>query len=238
MTDPRGDAAQPGQGATSFSLAEEAHPDDPARDMELSRALLDDVAAGRRGPTARVYRPGPTVAFGRLDELRTGYEAARAAATAAGFAPVRRLAGGYAAAYHHGCVVVELATPEASITAGLEERYERCTRLVADVLRGLGVPAEIGELAGEFCAGRYSVHAAGRKLAGVAQRSIKGASLVSAFVAVEDGEALREVLVPVYRALDRAWDPRTAGAAADVVPGLRAAAVRDAMAEAVLALAP
>ena len=35
--------------------------------------------------------------------------------------------------------------------------------------------------------------------------------------------ALREVLVAVYAALGLTWDPGTAGAAEDVVPGLDAA---------------
>ena len=48
----------------------------------------------------------------------------------------------------------------------------------------------VGELSGEYCPGRWSVHAAGVKLAGPAQRSIRGGSLWTAFVAVERGEEI------------------------------------------------
>ena len=43
----------------------------------------------------------------RRDARLPGFEAAAAAARAHGFAPLTRRAGGRAAAYHHGCVVVD-----------------------------------------------------------------------------------------------------------------------------------
>jgi len=190
--------------------------------MDAAARLLADVAAGRRGPLARVFRPAPTVAFGRLDELREGYQEARRRAASAGYTPVRRLAGGRAAAYHRGSVVLELFTPQNSIAAGIERRFEQVTELIAATLAEQGLAVGIGELPGEFCPGRFSVHANGIKLAGVAQRSIRGAALVAAFVSVERGAELREVLTAVYDALELDWDPGTAGAAEDLLPGLTA----------------
>jgi len=212
-----------------YEVVDLAHPEDPVREMEASAGLLADVSSGRRGPTARVYRPGPTVAFGRLDELLSGYGEARRRAAAAGFAPVRRLGGGRAAAYHRGSVLFDVLAPEASIAAGIEERFERVTAAVAEVLAGLGLPVAIGQLAGEFCPGRFSIHAGGRKLAGIAQRAVRGASLVTGFVSVEREEELREVLVAVYDALGLELDPATVGAADALLPGLRAAAVAAAL---------
>ncbi|MCW2928695.1 MAG: lipoate--protein ligase family protein [Thermoleophilia bacterium] len=193
-----------------------AHPDAPARDMELSAELLEAVAAGVPRPVARVFRPGPTLSFGKLDELRPGYAEAAAAAVRLGFTPVRRLGGGQAAAYDTGSLVVEVIVPQHDIVQGTEQRFAALTGLIVQALRTLRVPAAEGELPGEYCPGRFSVHAEGVKVAGVAQRSVRGASLVTAFVAVHGGDALRGVLLPVYAALGRPWDPATAGAADDV----------------------
>src|SRR5699024_6023938 len=73
------------------------------------------------------------------------------------------------------------------------------------------VAAAVGEIPGEYCAGEYSVHAvlnSGRqiKLAGTAQRVVKGAWLFSTSLVVEDGRAIRDVLTDVYDALDIAFD--------------------------------
>jgi hypothetical protein len=59
-------------------------PDDPALDVAVGHALLERAARGEIGPTVRVYRPGATCAFGRLDTLAPGFGAAVAAARAHG----------------------------------------------------------------------------------------------------------------------------------------------------------
>jgi octanoyl-[GcvH]:protein N-octanoyltransferase len=210
-------------------LLQDGHPADPAADIAASGDLLRQVAGGDRGPVARVFVPGPTMAFGRLDAPRPGYAAAREAAAAHGYTPVLRLGGGHAAGYDEGSVIVELTTPAATIAEGLAERFEAGTLLIVDALRAAGVPAELGELPGEYCPGRWSVHAGGVKVAGTAQRTIRGASLLAAAVLVQGGDRLRAALVDVYAALRLDWDPRTAGAAEDASPGVTAPAVAGAV---------
>ena len=74
---------------------------------------------------------------------------------------------------------------------------------------------------GEYCPGSWSVNVGGRvKVMGVGQRLVRGAAHVGGVVVVDDGESIRDVLIPVYRALHLDWDPRTSGALADRSPGL------------------
>jgi octanoyl-[GcvH]:protein N-octanoyltransferase len=74
------------------------------------------------------------------------------------------------------------------------------------------------------------VSASGRiKLVGVAQRAVRGAALLTAFALVSGGDRLRAALVDVYRALELEWDPQTAGALDDVLPGASVAAVEHAL---------
>jgi lipoate-protein ligase A len=199
------------------------HPDDPVLDAAITHALLREVGAGERPATARVFRPGPTMAFGRLDALDAGaYDAARAAARAHGYTPLLRLGGGHAAGYDEGSLLVEVIRPVATIADGIRDRFADMTGLLVEALAPLGVAARVGELPGEYCAGEWSVNAAGVKLAGTAQRAIRGASLVTAMLIVEGGAGLRAALVDVYAALGIAWRPETAGAAEDLAPGVTA----------------
>ena len=93
--------------------------------------------------------------------------------------------------------------------------------LLAGALAGLGVQTQVGEIPGEYCPGAYTVSAAGRlKLVGSAQRAVRGAALLSAFILVGDGDRLRAALFDVYRALEITWRPETAGALEDVAPGV------------------
>jgi len=188
-------------------------PDDPALDTAVSRATLERVAAGELPETLRVARPGRVVAFGKRDALSPGYPAAVEAARAKGFGSVLRLGGGRAAVFHEGTLELAHAVPDPDPRPGIHDRFEAEATLVAEALRNLGVDARVGELAGEYCPGRWSVNEGGRtKLAGTGQRVIHGGAHVGTVVVTEDAASVRAVLEPVYAALDLAWDPATAGA--------------------------
>jgi len=211
-------------------LVEASFADDPALDLAVSHALLRRVAAGARPATLRVYRPGPTVAFGRLDALEAGFGEAVQAAREHGFVPALRIAGGRAAAYTAAALVVDEITPQPGLAVEVRERFEGFAEGLAAALRDVGADARVGALAGEYCPGDYSVNAGGTvKLAGVAQRLIRGAALVSAVIVLGDGASVRDALVDVYARLGISWEPSTAGALDDLVPDAGAAAVREAL---------
>lgn len=202
----------------------------PALDIAVSHALLTRVARGELGATIRLYRPAPTMALGRLDALRPGFAAAGAAARTHGYEPIVRLAGGHAAAYDEQALIYEEITPEDDVTAAMHDRFRDGAALLASALERLGVDARVGEIPGEYCAGAYSVSASGRvKLVGIAQRAVRGAALLTAFVIVGGGDRLRSALADVYRALDLEWDPQTAGALDDVIPAVSVADAEDAI---------
>jgi octanoyl-[GcvH]:protein N-octanoyltransferase len=203
-----------------------------ALDVALSHSILSAVSEGRIGPTLRLHAPGPVLAFGRADRVTVGYAAAVRAAEAHGFTAVERLAGGRAAVFHERTIAFSLATPEIEPKSGINERFEMISTLMVDAFETLGVDARIGELPGEYCPGRWSVNVAGKvKVMGVGQRLVRGAVHVGGVVVVDDGERIRDVLIPVYRALGLDWDPRTAGSLADRSPGVSVPLVTEAIEE-------
>ena len=135
------------------TLLRDAFPERPALDMALSHALLQLVAERARPATARVYEPGKTVAFSKLDSHAAGFAAACEAARAHGYEPVIRLGGGHAAAYGPGCLIHEEIVPHHSTLEGLSERYAHESELVAAGAArarrdGDGGPARRGVLRG------------------------------------------------------------------------------------------
>jgi octanoyl-[GcvH]:protein N-octanoyltransferase len=197
-------------------VLDESFPDDPALDTAVSRAIMRRVAAGELPETLRLARPGDVVAFAKRDVVAPGYAAAVAAARAEGFGAIVRLAGGRAAVFHEGTLELAHAVPDPEPRAGIRERFERTAELVARALGRLGVDARVGEVPGEYCPGRWSVNAAGRrKLAGIGQRVIKGGSHTGAVIVATDARRVGDVLGPVYGALELDWDPATVGAVED-----------------------
>jgi lipoate-protein ligase A len=199
----------------------------------VSRALLQRVAAGELPETLRLARPGPMVAFAKQDAVAPGYPDAVRAARAGGFEAILRLAGGRAAVFHEQTIALAHAVPDPAPRAGIHSRFAWTAELITRALRRLGVDARVGEVPGEYCPGGYSVNAREKvKLAGIGQRIIAGASHLGGVIVVGAAGSVREVLVPVYEALELAWDPVTAGAVEDEVDGTTGdpwTAVRDAL---------
>lgn len=203
----------------SLTLIRESRPG--PLDVALSHSILSAVSSGEMGATLRLHIPGPIVAFGRADRVTPGYASAVRAARAHGFAAVERLAGGRAAVFHEKTIAFSLARPIAEPKTGIQERFEEIATLIADAFETLGIDARIGEIPGEYCPGQWSVNVGGRvKVMGVGQRLVRGAAHVGGVVVVDDGHRIRDVLIPVYRALGLDWDPRTAGSLADRSPGI------------------
>jgi len=188
------------------------------------------VAAGELPETLRIARPAAVVAFAKRDALADGYERAVQAAAAEGFGAVLRLAGGRAAVFHAGTLEVAHAAPDEDARAGIHDRFATTAALIARALAGLGVDARVGEVRGEYCPGRWSVNASGRrKLVGIGQRVVSGGSHTGSVIVVNDATRIRRVLEPVYSALSLDWDPATVGAVDDEVSGTTWEAVRDAL---------
>jgi octanoyl-[GcvH]:protein N-octanoyltransferase len=196
----------------------EREPRPPALEVAVAHALVEQVNEGAFDSVVRVYRPAPTLAFGRLDRLRPGFGDAVAAARAHGFSPVLRAPGGHAVAYHEGCLGIDELRGEPDPIAGMHSRFAATGSVLADALRSLGVDARVGPVPREFCPGEFTVNARGAvKLVGTAQRVLRHASLLAASVAVTGADRLRAVLVDVYAALELDMDPATVGAVADEV---------------------
>jgi octanoyl-[GcvH]:protein N-octanoyltransferase len=201
-------------------LHRRAFQDDPALDVAVSRAILDRVAAGELPETLRLTRPPAMVAFGRQDVASARYRGAVRAAREHGFEAIERLAGGRAAVFHEGTIAIAHARPDDEPQAHIYPRFEEWSGLIAAALQSLGVDAGVGEVPGEYCPGGYSVHAGGRiKLSGIGQKLVKNAGHLGGVLVVSDSARVRDVLVPVYAALELDFDPATAGSVEDALPG-------------------
>src|SRR5215218_4280137 len=199
-----------------LALSREGFEAAASRSTAVARAVMVRVASGELPATFRLHRPGRILAFSKQDAASAGFGDAVKAASAAGFEPVIRLAGGRAAVYHEETLALSWAVPDRRPSARTEARFRELAQLLQGALCDLGADARIGEVPGEYCPGAWSVNARGAtKLAGTGQRLIAGAAHRGAVIVGQDSRSVRDVLIPVYEALRLAWDPRTAGSVED-----------------------
>lgn len=194
---------------------------DPVEDVGTGPALLQDAVLRGSGGWLRVYRPAPAVAFSRRDAVHPGFERAVRAADEHGFTPVLRAPGGRAAAYHQGALCLELVVADPDARSGTTERFVELADVLVEALTSLGVDARVGAVPGEYCPGQFSVNGAGRtKLAGTAQRVVRGGWFLGAVLLVDDVAPVRRVIWSVYRELDLACDVATVGSVSQLQGGI------------------
>lgn len=214
----------------TIAVIRQGFDDSEGLDTGVSEALLRRVGEGSLPETFRVSTPGNVVAFGKRDRITPGFDQATQLARRHGFASVIRLPGGRAAVFHDQVISFSWTIPDADPIRGIRGRFARTAALVVDALASVGVAASVGEIKGEYCPGEFSVnHAGSIKLAGIGQRLTRSASHVGGVLVVGGAGRIREVLVPVYGALDINWDPSTVGALNDVTPCIEVSAVADAL---------
>lgn len=197
------------------------HLDDPEDGFGLQQTVLEEVAAGERGPSALAWTSSRYVGVTRPEMRLPGFERAVRSAESLGFPVLVRNSGGGAVAANEGSISFSLTFPVEDLRHGLYERYVEGVDLVAAALRRLGVEAEGGEVDGEFCPGAHSVRSGGPrgvKHAGLAQRVTRRAARLEALILVTQTAELVPVLETLYNALALPFRPDSIGDLPATVP--------------------
>jgi octanoyl-[GcvH]:protein N-octanoyltransferase len=222
----------PGPPPRPLRLHRDRFPGESLLDTAVSHAMLRRVATETVGESLRLYVPENALLFSSLDARRPGFARALALAEQAGFPSVIRLAGGQAAVFLEESVAFAWAVPDPEAHLHIRRRFEDLSAWVVASLRRLGLDARVGPVAGEYCPGQYSVNLGGRiKVMGVGQRVIKGGAHVGGVITIGRTDLLRDILVPIYQALDIEFRPETAGGISDFDPLLGPEDVIAAMSE-------
>lgn len=134
----------------------------PPQQMALDQVLVDEVAAGRRPPTLRIWEwASPAVVIGRFQSLRN--EVDPDGAQRHGIEVVRRISGGGAMFIEPGNTITYSLYAPVELVAGMsfQEAYAHLDAWMLEALRRLGIEAWYVPL--------NDITSAGGKIAGAAQ---------------------------------------------------------------------
>ncbi|WNB87535.1 biotin/lipoate A/B protein ligase family protein [Cellulomonas sp. ATA003] len=155
----------------TFEVIHEDVPRAPAVNAALDQVLLEELAAGRRGPTLRFWEwVEPAVIIGSFQSLRN--EVDLEAAGELGIDVVRRISGGGAMFMEAGnCITFSLVVP-ASLVDGLtfEQSYAFLDDWVIGALADVGVRASYS--------GLNDIASPAGKIAGAAQKRVVGGGVL------------------------------------------------------------
>lgn len=199
-------------------------------DIGVGPALLARVAGTGTGGWLRLYQPAAAMAFTGRDAVSPGFGQAVEISAASGFPPVLRAPGGRAVAFHDGSLCLDLAVAAREPRAGTIRRFAALSELLVEALAAVDVRAQLGPVRDEYCPGEYSINVGGKiKIAGIAQRVVRGGWLLGAVVFVAGADRVRDVIDGTYRALGVACDPGSIGAVSDVAPRVGVGDITDAI---------
>ena len=209
-----------------------------AEDIHRAHDVLAGLRTGDNG-MLRLYRPFATAAFAPRDTALAAFPEAASAVRERGFAPVERRTGGQLAVYDSQALVVDLVAPHADPRVHVVDRFAAFSGAIAQALRQFSIDARVGQVAGEYCPGDYSVNGQGRvKLAGVAQRIGRHGYHLGAVISVKPSVAAAQAVAAAYRILGLPFEPLSFGSLADFSPDLDHVALRDALIAALAGLLP
>lgn len=197
--------------------------DDVIAQLALPALMLRSTAS----PTAElvhVYVPaGPTVAFSARDARSPQFDLAVRVAREEGFTPVVRSPGGRMVAYDRGAVVIDHLVPTTIHHSKIVRTFEANAHAHARVLSTLRVAdVRVGEVAGEYCPGEFSLNIAGAvKVVGSAQRITGRGSLFSTVVQVDVSGAVAAAISRVSAVLGYKLESTTVGGLNDFEPDLQ-----------------
>lgn len=154
----------------TFELIHEG-PESPAMHLALDQVLTEELDAGRRGPTLRIWEwASPAVIIGSFQSLRNEVDAEGAARH--GVTVVRRISGGGAMFVEPGNTITYSLYVPASLVEGLsfERSYAYLDDWVLGALASVGIDATYKPL--------NDIASPAGKIAGAAQKRLRGGAVL------------------------------------------------------------
>jgi len=185
--------------------------------VAVSHALLNRSAQDGLG-SLRLWRPlSPALSVGAVSVKKTRPPEVMALAPAAGHEQVRPQTVGTAATPDSGSLCLGWAQPHPRLEES-SARYELIAGAIVEALGALGVESSLGESAGEWCPGAWSVQGPSGKLAGLAQRVISAGAWCEALIVIDAAPELRDLARQVHEVLDLEWNDSAQGELAELLP--------------------
>jgi lipoate-protein ligase A len=161
------DPTPPGVGRWRFQIERDAAP--TAERLRAEEALLERVRDGEP-PTCGIWQAARAIVVPRPWTDLPAFAEAAAGMEARGWPVLPRLSGGTPVPQMSGVLNLSFVYPVASNLWSLEAAYRHLVDPLRHATRDFGVEAEVGEVTGSLCAGRFDLAIGGRKFVGTAQR--------------------------------------------------------------------
>lgn len=138
--------------------------------IDVDQSLLDLHHQGHIPAVIRLWRNQPSLVLSRRDARHASFEAVKEHFIQKNIPLYVRTSGGTVVPHGPGVLNISLIFTDNHKKMTLEHSYLLLCDLVRRALAGMGIMAEIRDVPGAFCDGRYNLSIKGKKVGGTAQR--------------------------------------------------------------------
>lgn len=144
---------------------------DPQQALKHDTALLQEIAKGKRGATARLWETPQCLVVTKKETRFPNYEEAVIEMSKRKWLPIVRSSGGTAVPLHPGILNLSIIVPQTTTSNfDLDDMYMALCEPISRALEKLGLKPQYGETPGSYCDGRYNLNIDGLKVTGTAQK--------------------------------------------------------------------
>jgi lipoate-protein ligase A len=146
---------------------------DPQQALKHDTALLQEIAKGKRGATARLWETPQCLVVTKKETRFPNYEEAVIEMSKRKWLPIVRSSGGTAVPLHPGILNLSIIVPQTTTSNfDLDDMYMALCEPISRALEKLGLEPKFGETPGSYCDGRYNLNIDGLKVTGTAQKTM------------------------------------------------------------------
>lgn len=176
----------------------------------LTDALIKETGE-KDQPILHFWTTDPYVILGMMDTKLPFLSDALRIFSSYGYPYLVRNSGGLAVVSDEGVLNFSLIFPEGDDRLSINEGYERMHQLIQAAFASFGEHIEAYEIADSYCPGDYDLSINGKKIAGIAQRRLKGGIAIMIYLSVSGDQQKRAEMVRSFYAIglkekETKWD--------------------------------
>lgn len=169
----------------------------PLSPFALTDAFIQHTVATQQ-PILHFWSTDPLVILGMMDTKLPKFEPALSVLKEAQHEYVVRNSGGLAVVSDPGVLNLSLVFPEEDQRISINEGYRRMHYLIEQTFKAYGKTIDAIEIPDSYCPGEYDLSIAGRKIAGISQRRIKGGVAIMIYLSVNGNQIKRGELIQSF----------------------------------------
>lgn len=167
------------------------HPFSP---FALTDAFIKE-AGEKKQPIMHFWTTAPQIILGMLDTKLPFLNDALSLFSSYGYPYMVRNSGGLAVVSDEGVLNFSLFFPEGDTRLSIDEGYERMHSVLNQAFSSYGKPINAYEISDSYCPGEFDLSIDGKKIAGIAQRRLKGGIAIMIYLSVHGNQQKRAQMI-------------------------------------------